>query len=198
MAHLTFWYEFASTYSYLSAMRVGAMAARAGVEVTWQPFLLGPIFQAQGWPTSPFNIYPAKGRYMVRDIERIAASRGLAFRMPARFPANGLLAARMALLDVRQGWRERFSRAVFEAQFGAGEDIADSGVLARICGQLGQDFATLRQCAGSEDNKAALRRAGEEAMRLGIFGAPMFVTDDEELFWGDDRLDQAVNWALQL
>ena len=74
---LVFWYEFASTYSYLSAMRIEAEAERAGVAIEWRPFLLGPIFKAQGWTTSPFNIYPAKGRYMVRDIERLAAARGL-------------------------------------------------------------------------------------------------------------------------
>jgi hypothetical protein len=79
MARLTFWFEFASTYSYLSAMRIEKMARKADVDVIWKPFLLGPIFKAQNWDTSPFNIYPAKGRYMVRDIERIAQERGLAF-----------------------------------------------------------------------------------------------------------------------
>ena len=56
---LEFWYDFASTYSYLSAMRIEALAAPAGVEIVWRPFLLGPIFQAQGWTTSPFS--PAYG-----------------------------------------------------------------------------------------------------------------------------------------
>ena len=71
-ARIEFWYDFASTYSYLSAMRIESLAAGAGVEIVWRPFLLGPIFRAQGWDTSPFNLYPAKGRYMVRDIERLA------------------------------------------------------------------------------------------------------------------------------
>ena len=59
---LEFWYEFASTYSYLSAMRIEALTADAGVTLVWKPVLLGPIFHAQGWNTSPFNIYPAKGK----------------------------------------------------------------------------------------------------------------------------------------
>jgi 2-hydroxychromene-2-carboxylate isomerase len=79
---VVFWYEFASTYSYLSATRIEAEAERVGALIEWRPFLLGPIFKAQGWTTSPFNIYPAKDRYMVRDIERLAMARGSVFTMP--------------------------------------------------------------------------------------------------------------------
>ncbi len=64
------WLVPASTYSYPAALRVEALARAAGVELGWQPFLLGPISRAQGWTDSPFNIYPAKGRYMWRDAER--------------------------------------------------------------------------------------------------------------------------------
>ena len=61
-AGIDFWFDFASTYSYPAAMRIGALAENAGVKVRFRPFLLGPIFKAQGWTTSPFNLYPAKGR----------------------------------------------------------------------------------------------------------------------------------------
>jgi 2-hydroxychromene-2-carboxylate isomerase len=94
---MTFWFEFASTYSYLSAMRVQEAADNAGVVVLWQPFLLGPVFGAQGWTTSPFNVYPRKGAYMWRDMARLAAERGLEFRQPEVFPQNGILAARVTL-----------------------------------------------------------------------------------------------------
>ena len=198
MPRMTFWYEFASTYSYLSVKRISEIAGRSGVAVEWRPFLLGPIFKAQGWETSPFNVYPAKGRYMVRDIERIAAARGIPFRMPATFPANGLLAARIASLNLEPGWTEAFTRAVLDAEFGRGEDIGDEQALAEICTSLGQDFGRLRGLAKGEEVKQSLRRATENAVRLGIFGAPTFATADDELFWGDDRLEHAITWALQL
>src|SRR2546422_896092 len=67
---LDFWFDFASTYSYLAAMRIGPLAETADVRVRFRPFLLGPIFKAQGWTTSPFKLYPAKGRHMWRDLER--------------------------------------------------------------------------------------------------------------------------------
>src|ERR1700730_5178732 len=94
---LTFWYEFASTYSWLSAERIEALAVQAGVEVAWRPFLLGPIFAAQGWTSSPFNLFPAKGRNMWRDMERQCARLGLPpIVRPDPFPQNSLLAARLA------------------------------------------------------------------------------------------------------
>ena len=140
MPRLEFWYEFASNYSYLSVMRISDLARPVGVEVIWRPFLLGPIFKSQGWDTSPFNLYPVKGRYMIRDMQRLAESRGLPFVMPPTFPANGLKAARLALIGADEGWIEPFTRAVFEAEFGRGEDIAQPAVIEKALSGLGLDF----------------------------------------------------------
>ena len=113
MAGLDFWYEFASTYSYLTVMRIEEEAKQRGVEIRWRPFLLGPIFAAQGWDNSPFNIYPAKGRYMFRDMERICAARGIAFKRPEPFPQKSVHAARLALVGIEEGWVADFTGAVF-------------------------------------------------------------------------------------
>lgn len=198
MARLEFWYDLASTYSYLSAMRIETAATAAGVEIVWRPFLLGPVFAAQGWSTSPFNVYPAKGRYMVRDIERIAAARGLAFRLPDPFPAASLLAARLALVGAEQGWIAGFTRSVFSAEFADGADIADPAVLSRILAALGLDAAPILHRARAEDIKQRLRTATDHAATAGIFGAPSFLTEDRELFWGDDRLEAALAWSASL
>jgi len=115
---LDFWYELASTYSYLSVCRIEPLAREAGVELRWRPFLLGPIFTAQGWLNSPFNIFPAKGRNMWRDLERTCAARGLPFTHPPGFPQNSLTAARLALAIPLER-RPEFSRALFSAQFGS-------------------------------------------------------------------------------
>jgi 2-hydroxychromene-2-carboxylate isomerase len=113
-ATLEFWYEFASTYSYLSAMRIEALAEAADVELRWRPFLLGPIFAAQGWTNSPFNLYPAKGRNMWRDLDREAARLGLPrVTRPNPFPQNSLSAVRVATYGADQDWLVPFSKAVF-------------------------------------------------------------------------------------
>src|SRR4051812_27345646 len=141
MPALDFFYEFASTYSYLAAMRIAPLAHAAGVTLRWRPFLLGPIFKAQGWDTSPFNLYPAKGRYMVRDCERQCADLGIAFRLPGLFPQNSLLAARVALVGLDAGWGEEFSREVYRAEFAEGRNIGNATVIAAIVDALGHDGA---------------------------------------------------------
>jgi 2-hydroxychromene-2-carboxylate isomerase len=188
---LEFWFEFASSYSYLSVMRIEKVAAAARLEVEWRPFLLGPIFRAQGWNDSPFNLYPAKGRYMWRDLERLAEGYGLPFRRPSAFPRSGLLAARIALAAASEGWCPDFTRAVFTAEFAHDRDIGDSAVLSGLLETLGQDPGAVLARAGSDQNKAALRAQTERAEALGVFGAPSFVVG-EELYRGNDRLGDAV------
>jgi 2-hydroxychromene-2-carboxylate isomerase len=188
---LEFWYEFASTYSYLSAMRIEAEAEKAGVDLIWKPFVLGPIFSAQGWNTSPFNIYPAKGKYMVREMERLTKQRGLPFRMPSPFPQNSLYAARLALIGHEEGWGPAFTRAVYTAQFAEGANISNKETLAGILKSLRLDASSLLARIDETHIKERLRQQTEEAEELGIFGAPSFLARDE-LFWGDDRLEQAL------
>src|SRR5689334_16207754 len=175
MPEMDFFYEFASTYSYIAAMRIAPLAQAAGVTVRWRPFLLGPIFKAQGWDTSPFNLYPAKGRYMVRDCERQCAELGLTFRLPEPFPQATLLAARVALVGLEQGWGEDFSRAVYRAEFAEGRNVGEASVIASIVDALGQDGAAALGRAQSDAIKAKLRAETAEAQQLGIFGAPSFV-----------------------
>lgn len=200
MPKLEFWYDFASTYSYLSAMRVETLAAAAGVTVDWRPFLLGPVFKAQGWATSPFVIYPAKGRYMVRDIARLAADRNLPFEMPAEFPARSLAACRLALLEGGENWTRNVSQALFVAAFAHGRDISDPTVLKRAITDAAPEADSDDMLARSiaPENKAALHLQSNRAVERGVFGAPSFVCDDGELFWGDDRLEYALRWAQVL
>ena len=194
-AVLDFWFDFASTYSYPAAMRIGPLAEAADVRVRFRPFLLGPIFKAQGWTTSPFNLYPAKGRNMWRDLERLCADLDLPFRRPDPFPQNSLLAARVALFGLDHGWGEAFTCALFRAQFGDGRAIDDAGVVADVLAGLRIEPAEALAAARSDAIKARLRTQTEEAQRLGLFGAPSFTTADGELFWGNDRLEPALRWA---
>jgi 2-hydroxychromene-2-carboxylate isomerase len=188
---LEFWFEFASTYSYPAASRVEQAAAAAGVPLVWKPFLLGPIFRAQGWSDSPFNVYPVKGRYMWRDLERVCAKHGLPLRHPTQFPRNSLLAARVACIASAEGWCGPFARAVYRANFAEDRDIADPAVVSDLLDTLGRPGRALLERAQSAEVKEQLRRQTDQAIALGIFGAPTCVVRGD-LFWGNDRLEDAL------
>ena len=192
---LDFWFDFASTYSYPAAIRIAPLAREAGVTVRFCPFLLGPVFKAQGWNTSPFNLYPAKGRNMWRDLERLCGDVNLPFRRPEPFPQNSLLAARVALVGLNATWGEEFCRTVFRAEFCEGRQIDDPAVISDILERLQVKSTPVLDAARTDQTKASLRVQTEEARRLGIFGAPSFITEDGELFWGNDRLERALAWA---
>ena len=196
---LGFWFEFGSTYSYLSALRIEDMGADAGVQIAWEPFLLGPIFAEQGWDDSPFNLYPAKGRYMWRDMERLCAGYGIPFTKPSRFPRSGLLAARVARLaaETAETWLPRFVQAVFRANFAEDREIGDAAEVRSILDSLGLPGASILEQAQAPDNKQRLREQTRRAGELGVFGAPSFVVGGE-LFWGNDRLENALSWAIQV
>lgn len=193
---LQFWFEFASTYSYLAASRVESVAGAAGVSVEWKPFLLGPIFRSQGWNDSPFNVYPVKGRYMWRDMERCCLKYGLPLRRPTQFPRNGLMAARVACLASGEAWCPGFVRAVYHANFAEDRDISDPATIIAIVNDLGQSGREILARSQSPANKETLRAQTEQAVALGIFGAPTFVARGE-LFWGNDRLEDAIAWLRE-
>src|SRR2546422_2979122 len=165
---LQLWFEFASTYSYPAVQRIEALADGPGVGVEWKPFLLGPVFKNQGWNDSPFNLYPAKGRYMWRDLERLCAKYGLPFRRPSVFPRSSLLAARVACTAAAEPWCGDFVRAVFHANFADDRDIASVETVTAIR----RPGRALGEAAAPPAAKARLRAATERAIALRIFGAP--------------------------
>jgi 2-hydroxychromene-2-carboxylate isomerase len=191
-----FWFDFASTYSYPAAMRIESVALSYGVDVEWDAFLLGPVFKAHGWNDSPFNIYPAKGKYMWRDLERICDSLSIPFQRPSVFPRNGLLAARIATRFKSSSWIPDFVRAVYRANFADDLEIGDSAVVADCLAQIGLDANEILGSAKSVESKSLLRSQNDAAAQLNIFGAPSFVANGE-LFWGNDRLEQAFQWLAE-
>lgn len=196
-----FWYDFASTYSYLSASRIDPLATAMGVQIRWCPFVLGPIFAAQGLNTSPFAIYPTKGQYMWRDVGRRAARYNIPFEIPAdlvdmKQPRSSVAAARLALLGMDEGWGIDFTHSVFAAEFVKGEDIGDIYVLARVLESLGQSPEQTWTRATMGEQKSKLRAVTSQAQTRGVFGAPTFFSS-EEMFWGDDRLEDALEWATE-
>ena len=191
---IEFWFEFGSNYSYLSVMRIEEAAARQKVGIVWRPFLLGPIFRALGWDNSPFMLQKEKGAYVWQDMPRQCRKYGLDWTQPSVFPRLGVLPARVALLGVEQPWIGEFCRQVMRRNFALDQDISRPEDLAPILRQLSLPAEDLLARAQSEPNKTQLRQRTEEARERGIFGAPTFFVG-AEMFWGNDRLDDALALA---
>lgn len=191
---LHFWFEFASTYSYVAAMRIEELCQAAGVPLIWRPFFLGPIFNLQGWNTSPFALNERRGTYMWRDMERLTEKFGLPFRRPSVFPRNTTLALRVAAAQNSAPWIGRFIKAAFVANFADDRDLNDEQVVRALLRSAGADDERVMAEVLETDGHHALRRNTEEAIAAGIFGAPNCIVDGE-LFWGEETLEDAIAWA---
>ncbi|WP_208281005.1 2-hydroxychromene-2-carboxylate isomerase [Massilia oculi] len=191
---IEFWFDFGSNYSYLSAMRIEQAARAARVPLLWRPFLLGPVFRELGWESSPFLVQREKGEYVWRDMARRAAKYGLPFRRPGVFPRRALLPMRVALLAAREAWMGEYCRRIMRMAWADDREIDDPAPVLEALAGLAPDPRALVAQAGLDAAKAALREQTNDARRRGIFGAPSFIVDGE-LFWGDDRLDDALEAA---
>lgn len=196
---LDFWFEFASTYSYPAALRIEDMARHHGVQIRWRPFLLGAVFKALGQPVVPFNEFPRKGAYMWRDLERICVAHALPMmRAPEPFPMPSIHAARVAVALEGEACLPDFVRAVYLAEFHQRQNIAEEAVLAHILQSVGIEPEPVFAKAKTDEIKQNLRAETEAAYQAGLFGAPSFVTSDGEIFWGHDRMQDAVLWQKKV
>lgn len=183
-----FFFDFGSPTSYLAYTQLPKICAETGATLVYRPILLGGIFQATG-NSSPVEI-PAKGRYMLADMQRFAARYGVPLKMNPAFPLNTLLLMRGAVaMQLRQP--ERFAayvEAIYRAMWVDQRNLGDPAELGAVLAAAGFDPEELLALTAEPEIKEALKSATEEAVRRGAFGAPtMFV--GEKMFFGQDRLD---------
>lgn len=193
---LEFWFELASTYSYIAASRIGKLCRDSGVRLEWKAFSLAPIFQAQGWNTSPFNLNPLRGAYMWRDMERLCDKFGLLWKRPSVFPKNTLAAARVAAAYADAQWIEQFIMLAYTANFYDDRDLNDALVVAELLSAVGADAQACLSYVADGPGHAAFRENTARAVERGLFGAPTCIVGGE-LFWGEETLEDAVAWALR-
>jgi 2-hydroxychromene-2-carboxylate isomerase len=191
-AAIDFWLSVGSTYTYLSVMRLREVEDRTGIGFNWRPFNVRAIMLEQN--NRPFVGKPVKTAYMWRDIERRAVRYGLPVRVPAPYPLQEFERAnRIAIVGEQEGWCADYARATYRRWFQDGLEAGIEPNLSESLREIGQDPTRVIARAESDEIAAALQKATEEAKSLGVFGSPSFVVG-RELFWGDDRLDDAIAW----
>jgi 2-hydroxychromene-2-carboxylate isomerase len=189
---IDFFFTMGSTYTYLSVMRIAEVEQNTGVTFRWRPFHLLIILQEM--KHVPFADKPTKSAYMWRDIERRAAMHGVPVKVPAPYPCKGSgLANLVATIGMREGWGRDFVREAYRRWFQLGQETGSEPNVFESLRAAGQDPQRVLALAETDATKATFNAEVDAARALGIFGSPTFVVGDE-LFWGDDRLEDAVSW----
>lgn len=188
---IEFWFDFGSTYSYISAMRIDRLVAESGVDIQWRPIMLGSIFRSLGWASSPFVLQKEKGAYVWVDMARQCAKYHIDWRQPSNFPRGSLLPARVALAAQQAPWAGDFVREIFQLNFAADQEIESRENVISVLKGLGLNADEWIERASSPDIKQRLKTQTEEARARGVFGAPTFFVDGE-MYWGNDRLEDAL------
>jgi len=194
VAHIEFWFDFGSNYSYPAVMRIDELVVGSDIRVVWRPFLLGPIFRYFGWETSPFVLQREKGAYVWRDMERQCAKYHLPWKRPSNFPRRAILPMRVAILGSNEPWISAYNKQIMLMNFAEDRDIEAPELIEEVLQGLGLPAPEILRAAQTDENKFRLREQTESARMCGIFGAPTFFVG-EEMFWGNDRLEDALDFA---
>lgn len=191
---IDFWFSVGSMYTYLTVMRLDRIEEQSDVTFRWRPFSVKAIMiEMDNRPMSK----PLKLDYMWRDLERRAHGYLCDFPRRPPYPLNDFdLANRIAVVGAAEGWCPDYVRATYSRWFGLSEESGSEPNVSGSLKEIGQDPARVLELARSDDVGRAYEAATAEAKNLGIFGAPTFVTGGE-IFWGDDRLEDAVRWHAQ-
>ena len=189
---IDFWFSIGSTYTYLSVMRLSEAERATGITFRWRPFSVRQIMLEMD--NIPFRTKPIKAAYMWRDIERRAAMYQLPARVPAPYPISQWdTANRVAVLAASEGWIAGYACATYRRWFRDGLEPGAEPNLGDTLRELQQDPGHVLERANGDEIGQSFEAATGEARGLGIFGSPTFVVD-RELFWGDDRLEDAIAW----
>lgn len=181
-----FYLDFISPYSWMALMQAERFAAEHGFQWEMRPVVYAALLDAHGL-TGPAET-PAKRRYAFHDVVRCAQSLGLKFEGPPEHPFRSLEALRTLYAFRDDPAALRLAVRLSDACWGEGRSLADPRVIREAVASVGLDATALDRRIAEDAVKQGLRRTTEAAIRLGVFGVPTFVVDDE-LFWGHDRLD---------
>ena len=196
MKEIEFWFSIGSTYTYLSVTRLKEVEQKFEVKFSWQPFSVRKIMlEMDNVPFPPTK--QVKADYMWRDIERRAQGYGFEAKVPAPYPLKEFdLANTIAVIGMQEGWCSDYVIATYRRWFVAGLEPGSEPNVSESLREIDQDPERVLELAADETIAKAYLSQTEQAQSKNIFGSPSFIVDGE-LFWGDDRLEDAVNWALR-
>lgn len=192
---LELWFDFSCPYAYLASRKAPHLARAAGVDLVYKPMLLGGVFRGIGAGEGPMaTLGPAKAAHNLHDMHRWAEIFGAPFQMPAAHPMRTVRALRILLALPHSRWPAAID-AIYAAYWQRAEDVTQDEVIRSALAAAGvgaDDIDRAIRRADDPDIKDELRARTDEAIALGVFGAPAWVVrrDGREpvLLWGQDRM----------
>ena len=194
MNNIDFFFSIGSTYTYLSVTRILEVEKKNQVKFTWKPFSVRAIMKEMNnipFPKDKLN----KVNYMWRDIERRAEGYGFFAKTPVPYPLSEFaLANQIAILGLEKGWGIDYVRLTYKKWFQEGKEPAIDPSITEVCRELNIDKDEIISQANSKEIINNYNLNTNSARDNKIFGSPSFVVKNE-IFWGDDRMEDAVNWS---
>ena len=194
MSNIDFYFSIGSTYTYLSVTRILDVEKKHQVNFNWKPFSVRAIMKEMNnipFPNEKMN----KVNYMWRDIERRAEGYGFFAKTPVPYPLTEFdLANKLAILGLKEGWGIDYVRLTYKKWFQEGKEPATEPNISEICKELKIDKEKVISSANSIDIENQYLKNTESARRNKVFGSPSFIVNSE-IFWGDDRMEDAITWS---
>ena len=194
MSNIDFYFSIGSTYTYLSVTRILDVEQKHGVKFNWKPFSVRAIMKEMNnipFPKDKKN----KVDYMWRDIERRAEGYGFFAKTPVPYPLTQFdLANKLAILGLKEGWGVDYVQITYKRWFQENKEPAIEPNISEICSKLKLDKEKITSKANSEEIEKEYLANTDSARKNKIFGSPSFIVNNE-IFWGDDRMEDAINWS---
>ena len=194
MKDIDFYFSIGSTYTYLTVTRILDVEKKHQIKFNWKPFSVRVIMKEMDnipFPKDKIN----KVNYMWRDIERRAEGYGFFAKTPVPYPLSEFdLANQIAILGLDKGWGTDYIRLTYKKWFQEGKEPAIDPSISEICKELGLNKDEIISEAKSKIFEKKYISNTDSARKKKVFGSPSFIVENE-IFWGDDRMEDAINWA---
>ncbi|MDC3149089.1 DsbA family protein [Alphaproteobacteria bacterium] len=197
MKKIEFWYSIGSTYTYLSTQRLTEIANKKNIEFEWCPFSVrSRMIEMEN---VPFMAEKKRDKidYMWRDVQRRANFYGFDAKVPVPYPLKEFdLANKVAILGKNQGWIKEYTILTYKKWFLEHLEPGSEPNLSSTLKEIGLDSESVIKLAQTDEIEQKYLKNTEMAKNKGIFGSPTFIVENE-VFWGDDRCEDAIKWLLK-
>ena len=187
-SYIDFYFDIISPYSYIANKKIQKIKENQKVVFNYKPILLGGLHNLAGINAPAFNKYKIKN--MQNDCELVSKKNDIAFKWNLKFPINSLSIMR-GYISVNDNQKEEYLKIFFDAYWRDNLDLSSEKEISKLLETLKIDNEFFFDKIKQQSIKDELKKLTNEAFDKEVFGAPTFIVNNK-IFWGQDRLDYAI------